>query len=163
MGHYRQQLVRMRTQETNRRARCPQSTHGSIDAVLSCLKAEIAKVDKAIDQHIKAYEKLRERAEQLRSVPGVGPVLTSTLLAECPELGRIGPKPLASLMGVAPFAHDSGQYHGTRHIYGGRKRVRTILYMATVASLRWNPRLNCLLYTSPSPRDLSTSRMPSSA
>ena len=75
----------------------------------------------------------------LRSVPGVGPVVARTLIAELPELGQLGRRQIASLVGVAPFNRDSGQWRGLRTIAGGRTTVRTALYMATLAAIRWNP------------------------
>ena len=81
----------------------------------------------------------RERDELLRSVPGVGKVLSSTLLAHLPELGALNRKQIAALAGLAPFNRDSGSLHGSRCIWGGRAQVRRVLYMATVAGVRSNP------------------------
>lgn len=75
----------------------------------------------------------------LRSVPGVGPVLAWTIIAELPEIGSLGRHPLAALVGVAPYDRDSGAQHGKRHIFGGRKGLRNVLYMATLAAIRCNP------------------------
>ena len=77
--------------------------------------------------------------ELLRSVPGVGPVVVATLVAELPELGRLNRKQIAALVGVAPLACDSGTLRGRRMVWGGRAQVRAVLYMSTVAALRWNP------------------------
>jgi hypothetical protein len=81
----------------------------------------------------------RERDESLRSVPGVGKVLSSALLAQLPELGRRNRKQIAALAGLAPFNRDSGKMRGSRGIWGGRAQVRRVLYMATVAGVRSNP------------------------
>ena len=81
----------------------------------------------------------RERDELLRSVPGVGKVLSSTLLAQLPELGMLNRKQIAALAGLAPFNRDSGNMRGSRCIWGGRAQVRRVLYMATVAGVRSNP------------------------
>jgi transposase len=81
----------------------------------------------------------RERDELLRSVPGVGKVLSSTLLAQLPELGMLNRKQIAALAGLAPFNRDSGSMRGSRCIWGGRAQVRRVLYMATVAGVRSNP------------------------
>ena len=81
----------------------------------------------------------RERDELLRSVPGVGKVLSSTLLAQLPELGMLNRKQIAALAGLAPFNRDSGSLRGSRCIWGGRAQVRRVLYMATVAGVRSNP------------------------
>ena len=83
----------------------------------------------------------REREQLLRSVPGVGPILACTLVAELPELGRLAPKQLAALVGVAPLNRDSGGSRGKRLIWGGRARVRATLYMATLSAVRYNPAL----------------------
>jgi transposase len=80
----------------------------------------------------------REQENLLRTVPGVGPVLATTLLADLPELGRLNRKQIAALVGVAPLNWDSGQQRGARHIWGGRAPVRTALYMATVSAVRCN-------------------------
>lgn len=81
----------------------------------------------------------RETDALLQSVPGVGPVLSTTLLAKLPELGTLTRRQIAALVGVAPINHDSGKYRGHRRIGGGRASVRTVLYMATVAAVRFNP------------------------
>ncbi|MGB8328861.1 MAG: transposase, partial [Polyangiales bacterium] len=81
----------------------------------------------------------RERDELLRSVPGVGPVLSVSLLAQLPELGTLNRRQIAALVGVAPFNCDSGTYHGSRHLWGGRASVRAVLDMGTLAASRCNP------------------------
>ena len=81
----------------------------------------------------------REHDQLLRSVPGVGPVLATTLLAELPELGRLNRKQIAALVGVAPFTRESGQWRGKRTIWGGRAPVRAVLYMAALVATRHNP------------------------
>ena len=84
---------------------------------------------------------LAEKDLLLRSVPGVGPVLSSTLLAHLPELGRLGRRQIAALVGVAPLARDSGKWHGKRRILGGRGVVRQVLYMGALVAMRHNPTL----------------------
>ena len=81
----------------------------------------------------------RERENLLRSVPGIGPVVTLTLLAELPELGTLDRKQIAALVGVAPLNRDSGVLRGRRTVWGGRGPVRTALYMATLVATRFNP------------------------
>ena len=81
----------------------------------------------------------REKDELLRSAPGVGPVLSATLLAELPELGTLNRRQIAALVGVAPLNRDSGQYRGRRGIWGGRASVRSVLYMSTLVAVRCNP------------------------
>ena len=83
----------------------------------------------------------RAKADLLRSVPGVGPILARTLLADLPELGRLSRRALAALVGVAPFNRDSGRVRGRRTIWGGRARVRAALYMAALVAARRNPRI----------------------
>jgi transposase len=83
----------------------------------------------------------REQDELVRTVPGVGPVMSLTLLASLPELGTLTRRQIASLVGVAPFARDSGKRRGQRHTAGGRRAVRTVLYMATLSAVRFNPAL----------------------
>jgi transposase len=80
-----------------------------------------------------------EKDNLLQSVPGVGPVLSITLLGALPELGRLNRKQIAALAGVAPFNRDSGKYRGKRTTKGGRSRVRPALYMATLVATRFNP------------------------
>ena len=81
------------------------------------------------------------KEDLLRSIPGVGPTLAMTLIANLPELGQLDRKRIAELVGVAPLNRDSGHYRGTRRIWGGRREVRTVLYMATLAGIRHNPAL----------------------
>lgn len=80
-------------------------------------------------------------SRRLRTVPGVGPVLAQTLIALLPELGALSGRAIASLVGLAPFDHDSGKYAGERHIKGGRQAVRNVLYMATLSARYHNPRI----------------------
>ena len=82
---------------------------------------------------------MASQSSLLRSVPGVGPVLTTTLIAELPELGSLSRQEVAALVGVAPLNRDSGSLRGRRTVWGGRRRVRTALYMATLVAARHNP------------------------
>ena len=81
----------------------------------------------------------REREDLLRSAPGIGPTLAATLLAQLPELGTLGRRQIAALVGVAPLNRDSGTLRGRRTTWGGRAPLRAALYMATLAGTRWNP------------------------
>jgi transposase len=81
----------------------------------------------------------RERDDLMEGVPGVGPILTATLLADLPELGTLSHKQIAALVGIAPLNRDSGRQRGKRVIWGGRSAVRAVLYMATVSATRFNP------------------------
>jgi transposase len=135
----RRQLVEMLTAEKNRRARAPKILHLSIDEHIRWLEKRLAGFDDELAELIRDTPLWRERDELLRSVPGVGKVLSSTLLAQLPELGMLNRKQIAALAGLAPFSRDSGSLHGSRCIWGGRAQVRRVLYMATVASVRSNP------------------------
>jgi transposase len=103
------------------------------------LEQELSETDRLIEEHIDHDDMLRGKAARLRQLQGVGPVLAATLLAHVPELGEIQAPQLAALIGVAPFARDSGRSHRTRHVRGGRGVVRHVLYMAAVAAIRHNP------------------------
>jgi transposase len=135
----RRQLVEMLTAEKNRRARAPKVLHRSIDEHISWLEKRLRGFDNELGELIRNTPLWRERDELLRSVPGVGKVLSSTLLAQLPELGMLNRKQIAALAGLAPFNRDSGSLHGSRCIWGGRAQVRRVLYMATVAGVRSNP------------------------
>ena len=135
----RRQLVEMLTAEKNRRARAPKVLHRSIDEHIRWLEKRLTGFDDELGELIRNTPLWRERDELLRSVPGVGKVLSSTLLAQLPELGMLNRKQIAALAGLAPFNRDSGSLRGSRCIWGGRAQVRRVLYMATVAGVRSNP------------------------
>jgi len=103
------------------------------------LRRAVAKLDQRIAEQITAAPNLEALAACLRSVPGVGPVLTATLLALLPELGRLTRRQIAALAGVAPFDDDSGKRNGPRHIHAGRAALRKVLYMAALVAKRRNP------------------------
>ena len=102
-------------------------------------QAEQLRIETEIDGLIERTPEMREKETLLESVPGVGKVTTSILLARLPELGHLNRKQIAALVGLAPFNRDSGGRKGKRSIRGGRKDVRSVLYMATLSALRWNP------------------------
>jgi transposase len=135
----RRQLVEMLTAEKNRRANSPQVIHKSIDEHIRWLEKRLAGFDDELAALVRATPIWRERDESLRSVPGVGPVLATTLLAHLPELGALNRKQIAALAGPAPFNRDSGSLRGSRCIWGGRAQVRRVLYMAVVSAVRSNP------------------------
>lgn len=133
----RDQLVHMRAQEKNRRSEAEdRAMVERIARLIEILDHEIAEIEAAISALIKAEPEIFEDAQLMRSVPGVGPVACMQLIAQMPELGRIGPKEAAALAGLAPFNVDSGAYRGKRKIGGGRKRVRDALYMAALNAVR---------------------------
>ena len=96
-------------------------------------------LDGELDQTLRASPLWRERDQLLRSVPGVGPTVSLTVLAHLPELGQGSVKHMATLVGLAPLNRDSGTWRGTRAIWGGRRQVRTMLYMAALVGVRYNP------------------------
>lgn len=135
----RRQVLAMQRAEQNRLERAPARVRKRIEAHLRWLSAELARLDEDLDDMIEQSPVWREREDLLQSVPGIGPVMSRTVLAELPELGRLNRKQVAALVGVAPFTRDSGQLRGRRTIWGGRAPVRTALYMATLVATRWNP------------------------
>lgn len=136
----RWQLVAMRVAERNRLAAAPPlAVRGRLEAHIAWLTAELAEVEGEIDTALRESPVWQERETLLRSVPGVGPTIAKALVAELPELGTLDEKPLAALVGVAPHARDSGSLRGRRIIWGGRARVRSMLYMAALVGSRFNP------------------------
>jgi transposase len=103
------------------------------------LQAELAAHDKTLADLVAAHDDWNGLAQRMRTVPGVGPVLSQTLIALLPELGHLSRRAIASLAGVAPFDDDSGSRSGERHIKGGRQAVREVLYMAALSAKRFNP------------------------
>jgi len=136
----RRQVVEMLGMETNRlhQARNPR-VQRMVKASLKTLKAQIAELDRDIDDSIKRSPIWRAADDLLTSVPGVGDVTAHTLISDLPELGQLDRRRLAALVGVAPINRDSGQMRGKRTITGGRADVRKALYMATLSAIRWNP------------------------
>lgn len=136
----RSQLVEMITVEGNRlKSTRDKTVKQRIDAHIVWLKEELGQIDKGISQMIQQSPVWREKDKILRSVPGVGPVLSATLIAKLPELGILNRKQISTLVGVAPLNRDSGKMRGERHIWGGRCRIRRPLYMATLTAVRHNP------------------------
>jgi transposase len=136
----RRQVVGMIGMEANRQrqAEAPR-VRRTIEATLATLRAALAELDREIDDTLRHSPVWREAEELLTSVPGIGGVTARTLIAELPELGGLDRRRLAALVGVAPINRDSGRWRGHRAIAGGRTSVRTVLYMATLTAIRWNP------------------------
>jgi transposase len=137
----RNQLVKMMVSEKNH-AKAPTTTIHTLKSAKSLIKflrKEIASLDESISGVICSDPELNSKAEKLKELTGVGPVLMSTLLADMPELGTLERNQASALAGVAPFDNDSGNIKGKRSIAGGRVRVRCALYMATLAAVRHNP------------------------
>jgi transposase len=135
----RRQLVTMMTAEKNRLPRASKEVIRGIQQHLQWLKKQLARVDEEIGRRIQHNDVWKRDEKVLRSVPGVGPGVSRSLLAGLPELGKINHKKIAALVGVAPFNCDSGKFRGRRRIWGGRQHIRSILYMGTVSAIRWNP------------------------
>jgi transposase len=135
----RRQLVEMVTAETNRLGLARGPVRRDITQHIRWLKRRLDDVDGELRAAIEASPVWRTKDDLLQSVPGVGRVLSLTLLAQLPELGRLTRREIAALVGVAPLNRDSGQWRGNRMVWGGRASVRAVLYMATLAATRANP------------------------
>jgi transposase len=135
----RRQLVEMLIAEKNRRHTVEGPMREKLDAHLDWLSLAIKELDAEIDRLVKQSPAWREKEALLLSVPGVGPIVSRTVLSELPELGALSRQKIAALAGVAPFNRDSGRYRGKRKIAGGRRPVRSALYMAATVAARFNP------------------------
>jgi transposase len=135
----RRQLVDMVTAEQNRKQQASRNMAKEIDEHLEWLKRRIKSADTDLGSAIKASPIWHAKANLLESIPGVGKVTVSTLLAELPELGTLNRREISALVGVCPYNRDSGAYRGKRRIWGGRAAVRSVLYMATLVAIRFNP------------------------
>ena len=136
----RRQLVDMLCAEENRRRLL--RDHGlqhHLEAHIAWLNDALGRLEADLTTLIRSTPIWREADELLRSVPGVGPVTSCALIADLPELGHLDRRRIAALAGLAPVARDSGAFRGRRMIVGGRAHVRRILYMATVAAIKYNP------------------------
>lgn len=139
----RRQLLEMLQAERNRVGHVfgagKQRVRQSLRTHIAFLERALDATDTDLGAMIQQSPVWRERDELLRSVPGVGPVLARTLLAELPELGQLSRRAIAKLVGVAPLSHDSGTMRGRRFVQGGRASVRAVLYMAALVAARRNP------------------------
>ena len=135
----RRQLVEMLTAEKNRLRLARGPVRRDLQQHIRFLERRLREVDDDLHTAIKASPVWRVKDDLLQSVPGVGRVVSLTLLAQLPELGRISHKEIAALVGVAPLARDSGTLRGKRLVYGGRAPVRAVLYMAALVASRRNP------------------------
>jgi len=134
----REQLIEMLVMEQNRLEHAPKALHHDLRAHIDYLRKQIKRADDDLDRAVR-NSALWDKYELLRSVPGVGPVLSVALLSNLPELGRLNRGEIAALAGVAPFNHDSGGLRGARTIQGGRGKLRRVLFIATLAAVRCNP------------------------
>jgi transposase len=135
----RRQLLEMLVAEKNRLHTAAVPLKERVSAHIGWLEQELKDLDDNLSRKLRESAVWREKEDLLRSVPGVGPVLSITLLAELPELGSLTRQKIATLVGVAPLNRDSGQYQGKRTTWGGRAPVRASLYMATLTATRFNP------------------------
>jgi transposase len=136
----RNQLIGMRVMETNRLDRlADKAVRSEVSKHVAWLSKAIARADAALAEAVKASPAWRAKDALLQSIPGVGPVASLTLLAGLPELGATTGARLAALVGLAPFADDSGTRQGGRRIRGGRAPVRRALYLAALSAVVHNP------------------------
>lgn len=135
----RAQLVEMLAMEKNRLALSSGAVAKNIKQHIKWLSAQISGLNGDIESFIKNSPVWREKESILKSVPGVGPVLAASILAFMPEIGKLNRRQITALAGLAPFDRDSGFYRGRRRIWGGRPRIRTVLYMGALAAIRCNP------------------------
>ena len=137
----RRQVVDMLTAEKNRLIATPPSkrVRTAIGKTIKWFQKQLEEIDSDLDDAVKDSPIWREKDDLLQSVPGVGKVLSRTLLSLVPELGTLGKKQLAALVGVAPLNWDSGKQRGRRCVWGGRAHVRAVLYMGALVAARFNP------------------------
>ena len=137
----RRQVVDMISAEKNRLSAAPPSkrVRTAIGKTIKWFEKQLEEIDDDIDSAVKGSSAWREKDDLLQSVPGVGKVLSRTLLSLVPELGALGKKQLAALVGVAPLNRDSGMQRGRRSVWGGRANVRAVLYMGALVAARFNP------------------------
>jgi transposase len=135
----RRQLVEMAVAEKNRLGTAASGVRPNIQAHIAWLKTELKKLDDDLSAFIKDSPLYQEKDKVLRSAPGIGAVISTTLLVDLPELGTLNRKRVSALVGVAPFNRDSGKFRGKRSVWGGRAPVRSALYMGTLCAVRHNP------------------------
>jgi transposase len=140
----RRQLQEMLTAEQNRLVSAavvdaPEQLRQQLGEHIEWLRRQLADLDDDLHQQLQSSPVWREREDLLRTIPGIGPVTSATLLSRVPELGQLDRRAIAKLVGVAPLNDDSGTLHGRRQIWGGRAEVRATLYMAALVAARCNP------------------------
>ena len=136
----RNQLVQIQTAEKNRMEHAREKAISkSIQQILKAIECKMKKVEKQIHDQIESTPQLKQKTEQLQSVPGIGQTTASLLVTELPELGRLNRRQIAALVGVAPINRDSGNYRGKRMTGGGRRHLRSRLFMPLLAAIRFNP------------------------
>jgi transposase len=135
----RRQVIDILTSERNRQHTVAGWMRDRIAEHIQWLEAEVQALDKELRQFIDQNPTWQATDEVLQSTPGIGPVTALTLVADLPELGQLDRQAIAALVGVAPMNRDSGHKRGKRRTQGGRARVRSVLYMATLSASRFNP------------------------
>jgi transposase len=136
----RRQVIEMMVAERHRRRQLTRKRLiKGVDRLLDALQRELSDLEQELDDAIRGTPAWRENEDLLKSVPCVGDVTARTLIAELPELGTLGRRQIAALVGVAPLNRDSGTMRGKRTVWGGRASVRSSLYMAALAGVRHNP------------------------
>lgn len=135
----RGQIIEMITAERNRQAQAPSKIAKQIAQHLIWLKRRLDEADHDLDDAIQRSPIWQAKARIITSIPGVGRVTATSLLAELPELGQLSRREISALVGVCPFNRDSGGHRGRRAIWGGRASIRAVLYMAALVSSRYNP------------------------
>jgi transposase len=135
----RSQLLGMLIMEKNRLSISSGSIRGDIEKNIEWLEERLDDINTRLGKMVRASSLWRAQDDLLRSVPGVGEVLSTALLANLPELGKLDRRSIAALVGVAPMNCDSGKQRGKRRVWGGRSIVRSILYMAIMTAIRFNP------------------------
>jgi len=137
----RRQLVGMRTAEKTRLKQADKWTRKDIKSLIKVFDKRLSKLEKEIANNVKNTPGWKEKDKIITSVPGAGPNLSSYLLANLPELGKLNRREIATLVGVAPLNRDSGKFRGTRIVWGGRAQVRSALYMSTLSASQCNPNI----------------------
>jgi transposase len=135
----RRQLIEMLTAEHNRFLQADDSIRPGIEIHIKWLEEAISTINDDLDRQIRSSPSWCEKDNLLKSVPGVGKVVSTTLLIELPELGALNRRKIAALVGVAPLNRDSGTMRGKRTVWGGRAKLRAVLYMAALVGVRYNP------------------------
>ena len=134
----RRQIIAMMVAERQRAGRLPTRLKRSCERVVRMLERELAALDTDIDDSVRGSPAWREKEDLLASIPGIGSITARTLIAELPELGQLDRRRIASLVGIAPFTRQSGQWRGKSFIGGGRGSVRAALFIATLSAMRFN-------------------------
>jgi transposase len=142
----RRQVQEMLTAEQNRLVSAavqdaPEALRDQLGEHIDWLRRQIQDLDHDLTHQVRSSPLWREREQLLRSIPGIGSIVSVTLLSQLPELGQLDRKAIAKLVGVAPLNHDSGTFRGKRKVWGGRAAVRAALYMAALVATRHNPQI----------------------